>query len=267
MRADAERAVRTIARGSPNRPNALLLLAISELLVGELEQADDRLADTVDEGLELHAPEIAAVALAERAAIALGRGEWVYAEELVDHARRLVRRSRMEAHPTSAFAYALSARVALHRGEKPGADELLAQAQVLRARLTYALPYLAVQTRLELARAYLTLADAAGAETMQREIDTILRRQPDLGVLAAEAQELRAHLTTVRADVPGASTLTEAELRILPSLATHLTFREVGARLYVSHHTVKSHAMAIYRKLGVSSRTEAVERAREVGLL
>ena len=71
----------------------------------------------------------------------------------------------------------------------------------------------------------------------------------------------------MRAQAPGASTLTEAELRLLPYLATHLSFREIGERLYVSRHTVKSHAMAVYRKLNVTSRNAAVERARELGLL
>ena len=50
-------------------------------------------------------------------------------------------------------------------------------------------------------------------------------------------------------------------------LATHLTVPEIGDRLYISRHTVKSQAMAIYRKLGTSSRSEAIARARESGLL
>ena len=45
------------------------------------------------------------------------------------------------------------------------------------------------------------------------------------------------------------------------------TFREIGERMYLSRHTVKSHAMAIYRKLNVTCRTDAVQRAHEVGLL
>ena len=135
------------------------------------------------------------------------------------------------------------------------------------ASATYALPYFAVQTRLELARAYLVLADAAGARTVLREIDTLLRRQPDLGTLTAQVDELRASLATMRADAPGASSLTAAELRVLPFLATHLSFREMGVRAYVSRNTVKSHAGAIYRKLNVTSRNGAVERARELGLL
>jgi LuxR family maltose regulon positive regulatory protein len=58
-----------------------------------------------------------------------------------------------------------------------------------------------------------------------------------------------------------------AELRILRFLPTHLSFREIGARLHVSTNTVKTQAHAVYRKLDVSSRSEAVTRAEEIGLL
>ena len=94
-----------------------------------------------------------------------------------------------------------------------------------------------------------------------------MRRRPDLGTLLVQVDELRASLKTMHKQAPGASTLTDAELRVLPHLATHLSFREIGERQYLSRHTVKSHAMAIYRKLNVSSRNAAVDRARELGLL
>jgi len=61
--------------------------------------------------------------------------------------------------------------------------------------------------------------------------------------------------------------LTDAELRLLPLLATHLTFREIGARLFISRNTVKTEAISIYRKLDASSRSEAINRAIELELL
>jgi len=64
-----------------------------------------------------------------------------------------------------------------------------------------------------------------------------------------------------------AGSLTAAELRLLPLLATHLSLRAIGERLYISRNTVKSEAVSAYRKLGVSSRSEAVERAAELGLI
>jgi LuxR family maltose regulon positive regulatory protein len=71
-------------------------------------------------------------------------------------------------------------------------------------------------------------------------------------------------------DQPSATavrSLTAAELRLLPLLTTHLTFRQIAQRLYVSRNTIKTQAISVYRKLGASSRTEAIDRAIEVGLL
>jgi DNA-binding CsgD family transcriptional regulator len=64
-----------------------------------------------------------------------------------------------------------------------------------------------------------------------------------------------------------ASALTAAELRLLPMLSTHLTFPEIAEEMFLSRHTVKSHAASIYRKLGASSRSQALARSRNLGLL
>ena len=61
--------------------------------------------------------------------------------------------------------------------------------------------------------------------------------------------------------------LTPAQLRTLQYLPSHLSFREIADRSFVSPNTVKTQAQAIYRKLNVSSRAEAVERANAAGLL
>jgi LuxR family maltose regulon positive regulatory protein len=132
--------------------------------------------------------------------------------------------------------------------------------------LTYALPYLAVQTLLELGRACLALDDAAGVRVVLRQARDILRRRPDLGILATHVKELRSKLDASRGGMAGVSSLTPAELRLLPLLPTHLSFAEIGERLFVSQHTVKTQAMSVYRKLGVSSRGQAVQRAQQLGL-
>src|SRR5204862_2961850 len=121
------------------------------------------------------------------------------------------------------LACVVQARAALHRGDVPAARQGLAKAQWLRHELTYALPHTAVQARIELARVHLALADLAGARTLLREVDELLRRRPGLGTLVGEADELRAQLAEQRStSPPGASALTDAELRLLPLLATHL---------------------------------------------
>jgi ATP/maltotriose-dependent transcriptional regulator MalT len=64
-----------------------------------------------------------------------------------------------------------------------------------------------------------------------------------------------------------ASPLSQAEARVLPFLPTNLAFPAIADQLYLSRHTVKSHCVSIYRKLGVTSRSAAVEVARRLGLL
>jgi LuxR family maltose regulon positive regulatory protein len=135
--------------------------------------------------------------------------------------------------------------------------------------LTSAVPWLAVQTRLELAQVHLALADSAGARTLLLEIDDILYRRSNLGALSERVNGLRHRLAGLAELSPGgwASTLTPAELRLLPLLATHLSFREIGQQLSISRNTVKTQAISIYRKLGVTSRTAALRRATDLGLV
>jgi LuxR family maltose regulon positive regulatory protein len=66
---------------------------------------------------------------------------------------------------------------------------------------------------------------------------------------------------------PGHEELSEGELRVLRLLASELTQREIGAELYLSLNTIKSHTRSIFRKLGASSREQCVARARELELL
>ncbi len=61
--------------------------------------------------------------------------------------------------------------------------------------------------------------------------------------------------------------LSERELEVLEKIATGLTNREIADRLYLSLNTVKVHTRNIYGKLGVHNRTQAVARARLLGLL
>jgi LuxR family maltose regulon positive regulatory protein len=124
-----------------------------------------------------------------------------------------------------------------------------------------------VQALLEMATSYITLADPAGAAAVLTQADHILQQRPDLGVLKERAAELRATLATIKAGAAGPSALTAAELRLVPLLPTHLPFPEIAAQMYLSLHTIKSQAMSIYRKLGASTRAQAVARARELGLL
>jgi len=61
--------------------------------------------------------------------------------------------------------------------------------------------------------------------------------------------------------------LTAAEVRVLQILPTHLTLREIADELFVSRSTVKSQVAAIHHKLQAGTRSQAVQRGRDIGLL
>jgi LuxR family maltose regulon positive regulatory protein len=264
MRADAQAALAGLGPESPERGGMLLLEGIAWLLDSQADRADPILAQAAEVALDAGRMRAAAVALAERGLVAIHHHAWQEAETLAERALTIVQAGRLDEHPHSALVYAVLARTAAHRGDLPGATEHLMRAARLRPLLTYAMPHRAVQTLLELARVYLMLDDLAAARAVLGQAEDILQRRPNLGVLPAQVQELRGSLDTARMVLSGASSLTTAELRLLPN---HLTYPEIGQRLYVSQHTVKSQAISIYRKLGVSSRSQAVQRAQELGLL
>jgi LuxR family maltose regulon positive regulatory protein len=267
MRRDAQVAAEGLAPGSPWRTSALAMEAVSWLLDGEPERADPILARAVEVGRDTGAAPAVAVALAERGIVAIERGDWDDAESLAGEAGAVLRNGHLDDYGPGVIVHALVARTAAHVGDVSRARESLGQAARLRPQLTYAVPFLAVQTLLELGRAYLALADAPGARVVLREAGAILRLRPDLGRLPHEVAELRSTLDTLQVGAVGASSLTAAELRLVPLLSTHLSFREIGERLHVSRHTVKTQAISVYRKLGVSSRSEAIDRVVKIGLL
>ena len=267
MRADAQLAQERLDPGDSARGPALHLEGISHLLAGEADRADPILAHAVE--VATHDREMNAVsyALAQRSLLAMERQDRDQGETLAEQALTIVVAGHLDDYVTSSLVYAAVARAALHRGDVPRAEEHLARAARLRPLLTYALPTYAVQALLELARSYLALHDTAGARTVLRQARDILQQRPNLGLLPDQAEELLGKLDSTRSEGMGTSSLSTAELRLLPLLPTHLSFREIGERLHVSQHTVKTQAISIYRKLGVSSRSQAISRLQKTGLL
>ena len=268
MRADADEAVRKFAAERILSPTPAFYQGIARVLCGDLDVGDASFQEAASIAEQANAPEILAGALCERSLVAMAHSEWSEAEVLAGQARTVLRQARLEESFVTPLVCAVQARVAMHRADIPTARQHLVNAQRLRPELTYAIPHLAVQARIELARACIALTDLAGARTLTREIDELLRHRPDLGTLVGEAEALRARLSKLRGpEAPGASALTAAELRLLPILATHLSFPQIAEQMSLSRHTVKAEATSIYRKLGSSSRNQAVMQARDLGLL
>lgn len=268
MLADADEASRRFAAHGTVTAGPALLQGLAKVLSGDPDKGDASLADAVRIGEGTGAHEVLAAALSERSLLAMARGEWGRAQALAAHAGTALSQAGIEASYVTPLVCAVQARAALHGGDIPAARQQLITAQRMRHLQTYAIPHVAVQARIELTRAHLMLADLAGARTIMREIDEILLRRPRLGTLIGDARELRTRLASERGpSTPGASALTTAELRVLPLLATHLSYSEIAAELFVSRNTIRSQAYTLFRKLGASSRSEAVAQARELALL
>ena len=268
MREDAEIAVRTAVPGSQTTATASFGLGMSYVLAGDDALADPLLAEAAQLAIEVGATDNATLALAARSLLASGRNEAEAAETLALQARELVDAARLDDYATSALTYVASTRSALRNSNWTRALKDLDRATSLAPLLTYALPWLAVSVRLELVRAHLALVNWGRAVALMAEVDELLARRPDVGVLRRQAEDLQSQLAAGRQPEDNwASSLTGAELRLLPLLTTHLSFREIADRLFVSRNTVKTQAISVYRKLGVSSRSEAIERAAELGLV
>jgi LuxR family maltose regulon positive regulatory protein len=267
MRSDAEEALLDLPRDSQLRPMALTMHGAAHVLAGEAEQGDLILAFAADEAMRLGAADTRLMALSERSLVAAARGDHSGADVLAYQARGLVKDSHLEDYPTTAVELALCARARLRQGRWDEARADIGKAHQHSQSLADALPWFAVQARLELARAHVTLRDASAARVLLTEVAAILDGHPLLGVLATQAATLHDQIDMMpTASGPG-SGLTTAELRVLPLLQTHLSFREIGERQFVSRNTIKTQAISIYRKLGVSSRSGAIERAAELGLI
>ena len=268
MRADADEAVRRCAAENILTPAPALYQGIARVLGGDLDGGDACFAAAVSAGEQAGAHETLVVTLCERSLVAMAFGQWDRAEALANQAGAVLRQAGIEESYSAPLVSTVQARAAMHRRDVRTARQELVRAQRLRPLLTYAMPQLALQARIELARVHLALADAAGAKTLLLEAKELLSRRPGMGTLVNEAQALWDQLPDERgASHPGASSLTTAELRILPLLVTHLSFAEIADQLFLSPHTVKSQATSIYRKLAVSSRSQAVACSRELGLL
>jgi len=205
---------------------------------------------------------------AELALLSMERGRWAEAADHVERALAIVDEHRLNDYAVSVLPFAMAARLAVHRGDLETADRELTRAMRARPSCTFVLPFFAVRARLQLAKAFSTLGDQGSARHLLREIDEILLHRPALGALVDQVSAVREAVTAnAQIGASGAAPLTGAELRLLPYLQTHLTIAEIGERLFVSRNTVSSEVASIYRKLGVSSRSEAVQQATIVGLL
>ena len=266
MGADARLALDLDALDDAGRCTGELLLALSAYLGGRAGEARDGFERIRDVAHERGQHPTRVLALAELSLLASDEWEWDRARELSDLALALVHQHDLEELSLLAPALCAAALVSAHFDEQEYAATVLQKAHGAFAVAVEPPTWQGVQCRETLARAALALGDASAARTLLSEAQILLNESGD-DSLRARLDHTWRRIAGLPLELTPGTTLTRAELRVLQLLPTHLSFAQIGQQLFVSRNTVKTQAVSAYRKLGVGSRSEAVERAQELNLL
>jgi LuxR family maltose regulon positive regulatory protein len=259
-----EAGLRSVERGeTPWRPVGCPVLGIALFWSGrpvdaavELEHAV-RLADSGANHLAMiHAS-------AGLAAIRAEGGDLEAGEELAARALALADERSLDRHWATAMARVVRGRALEGRGQvEQAAEEIdraaeLARRGVAAVEIAYSLLW----------QAQLGGASGAAAELLA-EAHAVAGRCPDSGILSEMLAEAERRLRPPSREASSVDQeLTAREMDVLRLMAGDLSQRAIGEALYLSLNTIKTHTRLIYRKFGVGTRAEAVERGRELGLL
>jgi len=261
MREDAELAASLeTTPGTSWYADAQVSLGVARWLSGSTQRALHPLVVAAREG-SVSNPSAELAALGYLALISVDEAEWETAREY--EARASARLTELGFGTSRRCLPMLLARVKL-LARRPGADVDAAAADVDRL-LGHMVPHpwMGLLTHVVLGEVAVERGEMAAAETHASAAVALLERYPDAGVLRRRAERLRAAVERARVAEP----LTPAERRVLELLPTYLTEQQMAEQLFVAHNTVKSHLKGVYRKLEVSSRADAVQCARDTGLL
>jgi LuxR family maltose regulon positive regulatory protein len=266
MGADARLALDLDELDDAGRCMAELLVALSAYLGGHTEEARDGFERLRDEAHLCGAHEARVLALCELSLLASDEEAWDRARELSELAMNVVHQRDLEQLSLLAPVHSCAALVSAHFDDPADAALAVQQAHALLATAVEPPTWQGIQCRETLARAALSLGDSAGARTLLSEAQSLLNADDDES-LRARVDETWRRVAGRPLDVTPGTTLTRAELRVLQLLPTHLSFAQIGQQLFVSRNTVKTQAVSAYRKLGVGSRSEAVEKAQALNLI
>jgi LuxR family maltose regulon positive regulatory protein len=204
--------------------------------------------------------------------IAVDRGELAAAQQWVRRAEQIVAGTGpgLSAAPQSSLVFTAAGALAAQRERLPEARHAFQRVLDIRRGKLGISPWATLEVLLRLAPVLADLGDPSGAVALLAEARSILLALPagadaQLGRLD-RAERGIAGRSRARAVALGAP-LTERETVVLQMLHGPLSLREIGDGLFVSHNTVKTHTRAIYRKLGVSTRAEAIAWSCERHLL
>jgi LuxR family transcriptional regulator, maltose regulon positive regulatory protein len=230
----------------------------------EPAQARQHLEETIEVGREL-VPLVALFAIGVLALLDCERQDWNAVSRRLHGARQMIDAGGLGEYWMTAGVALAGGLASEHQDDLAGAEMAMARSLVLYRRGQA--PVEIANALLHLARIHVRQGHDPVASDEIDEARMLIRSCPDPG------PRIQRLLGQVRARAPiarrstGVEALSEGELRVLRLLASDLTQREIGAELYLSLNTIKSHTQSIFRKLGATSREQAVARARELELI
>jgi len=213
-------------------------------------------------------PFVRALALSILALVTVDEGRLGHSQEFARMARELLTGADIGDSPQSSLVFTALGAVHAAAGRSAQARAELEHALRSRRRWIGISPWPTVEALLRLAPVLLDVGDREGATALLDEAKDLLASLPD----GAEAQlerlrRIRRRLSPRARDVLPEARLTEREEAVLRLLRGTPSIREIGHELHLSENTIKTHTRAIYRKLGVTGRREAIEQGRELGIL
>ena len=265
MGRDALRAAELHPPESPWRAICSFYAGASKRLTGDMEEARELLEDGARRGAAT-APLVQVLCLGQLTLLHLHTEDLDRAIAAAAHGREQAERALVGDYPLMATFFAASALANSCAGRTNEAVADAKHARTLLDNLVAFPDWYEAETRVVLAAACLYLDDSATARELLDQAEVFAARVPDSPTLQDWLSSTHDSVSAASAE-QGHDELTPAELRTLQFLPSHLSFREIAERSFVSPNTVKTQAQAIYRKLDASSRTEAVDQAREAGLL
>ena len=253
---------------SPRAPLIRFGLGSSLYLSGETSEARKQFEEAL-EIMGLGQPLLRMVCLSFLSIIAADEGHLEEADSLAREARASVERFGLLGVPQASWAAIAFGNVLAKRGELTAARSELEAGISARTELPRISPWPTLIGLLALARVHLARGDRGAARRLLDEARAILEPfGDDAGIFPALLErQVRGLRKTKQRDGSLNGELTEREMAVLRLLDGKLTTRQMGDSLYVAPSTVRTQVKSIYRKLGVSSRGEAVEEARARGLL
>lgn len=249
--------------GSPWSGMAALLEAIALGYAGRSDLVEElERAELESRGMPL----VHAVALAQLGIARIRRGDRHSGTAVIMQGVAELREHRLESYSLAAIVHCAHSLAAALQGDRDASLAAADRGNSIRAAMAHVVARAQIHTGLLLCEAAILRREPTVAAEELETVRRYLPAEPEAVVLHQWAEELGGRLAQL-SGVDLTVELTTAELRVLAQLPTHRSSVEIGELLYVSRNTVKSHTLSIYRKFGVSSRSEAVDRARDLGLL